>query len=273
MRGYYWDHRRGTLRYKELGPKAFCCLPNLFTLKGPAAVPDAIEREFFQMVDAAGAVARDKLTNIGVASLTDAERSDFIRLLLSLDTRRPSIVKKIREGGEFLREQLDNDPEVQQLAARENINSRPSIWFEQETGVMYEDEALSLIKSTTDNPKIGNILMNAEWGLRQLGSAAPEVVLSDRPLIRFGSTISWDFVWILPLSPKILFFITPDKAKAERIGKASDRFLVHSINTDGVSQCDKFIFSTGDHNDQSWLAKRMRARPKLMPEAKTNGLS
>lgn len=271
VRGYYWDHRRQTLRYKELGPKAFCCLPNLFTLKSAAAVPDAIEREFFQMVDTAGAAARDKLNFNGVRSLKDTERSDFIRLLLSLDTRRPSVVKKLREGGEFLREQLDNDPEVRRLAARERISSRPSIWFEQQTGVLYEDEALSLIQSTTDNPRIGNILMNAGWGLRRLGPTAPEVVLSDRPLIRFGSTLSLDFVWVLPLSPKLLFFITPDEEKARRISRASDKVLVHNINSDSVAQADKFVFSIGDHFDRSWLGKRMRAKPKAEPEAQGSG--
>lgn len=260
VRGYYWDRWDDGLRYSQKGPKGFCCQNHLLTLTTLNDSSDKIEREIFGPVDTEGAAARDKLIQGGPSALSGVERSNFIRLLLSLDARRPEVVKQLRAGGEYLRERLDTDPEVIAEAAAFGLDEPPSAFMERIRGIPFEDRALALIAKLTDSSRVGERVARAHWVVRRLSRSAPEVVLSDRPLVRVGGTFSNDFIWALPLAPDVIFFATPAASFAEKIRKASERLIVHEVNAASVSQADIYVFSTEDHTEGGWIEKRLRAR-------------
>lgn len=263
LRGYKWDVWKDRLRSKELGPKAFCCEPDLLTVSSGAVSPDIIETDFFGPVDSRGAEARDKMLTSGIQALSDIEKSDFIRLLLSLDVRRPEWVSKLRAGGQKLKEALNADVEVQTLASRYGITSSPADWFEDRTGVLYEDEALGLIQNLSDNPQVGNILMRCRWGLRKFSREEGELILSDRPLIRCGGTYTGNFLWLLPLSPLHLLCISPLPHVMQHFFGSAGKRIVNETNITGVLQSDTWVFSRRIHKDSDWLAKRLRQRAIL----------
>lgn len=260
MRGYYWDDRGKSLRRLEKGAKGFCSEMHLFTVRTRADPPDLIERKTFGPVDLEGARARDKLVQGGPSTLSLEDKSDFIRLLLSLDARRPEVVKQLRAGGEHLRQSLDNDPENLALAAAFGLEELPSTFLKAFRGVPLEDRALALIAKLTDSSRVGERVARAKWVVRRLSRHAPEVVLSDRPLVRVGGTFSDDFMWALPLAPDVVFFATPAASLAERIRRAPERLIAHDVNAASVSQSDRYVFSTEDQPNDGWLAKRLKER-------------
>jgi hypothetical protein len=260
VRGYFWNTWRQALHCRDEGPKAFCCRPDLFTVASSTVAPDVIETDFFGIVDTAGIRARDILLERGPRALLDTERSDFIRLLLSLDARRPELVQKYRAYGKTLKTLIDADEDVQALAQKYGINQRPSDWFEDYTGVLYEDEALSVIQTVSESPRIGNILMGCHWSIRHFSPGTSELTLSDRPLIRMGATISNNFLWLLPLSPRSLLCISPRRDVIERFQNTRANEIIHDANENGVLQSDMYVFSRQQHDDRSWLAKRLRER-------------
>ena len=181
-------------------------------------------------------------------------------MLLSLDARRPDVVKKLREGGSYLRQRLDDDPDVKTMAAIVGLKGTPSEFLEAHKGETLEDRSLRLIETLTGSGRVSDIVGRAKWVVRQLSSNASEVVLSDRPLVRVGGTFSADFIWALPLAPDVIFFATPNAALAAKIRRASERLVVHDVNAASVAQADRYVFSIKEHAEDGWLSKRLRER-------------
>ncbi len=264
VRGYEWDRHRQQLRWKELGPKSFCCRYKLFAPTSKTLAPDLIEAGLFVPVDDMGAKARDKLLRDGVHSLSDKEKSHFIRLLLSLDARRPEWVRRLRQGGQVLKAALDNDVEVQEIARRVGLERPPSDWLEERRGLNFEDRALLLIQNLVDNPRLGAILMACHWRVRRFPSGSPELTLSDRPLIREGSTFGDGFRWLMPLAPDSLLCISPSSHVDRLFCDSSAKLVIHYTNAAGTLQADRWVFSCEQHSEASWLGKRLRERSQQL---------
>jgi hypothetical protein len=81
-----------------------------------------------------------------VRTLDAAQRTDFARLLLSLDARRPSTVARLKtEGASHLRGSLDVDGEVIAAMQAHGIDAKPSEYYEGKAGHSFEG-------STPTNP-------------------------------------------------------------------------------------------------------------------------
>lgn len=253
--GYWWDSIAGLLRCNQKGPKAFCYETDLFSLQSEHHSKDQLERLFFEKVDTLGADARDQLLKGGVDSLSHDQRCNFARLLLSLDSRRPQFVAKVRtEGRQQLVHALDNDDQIMTAMVREGIDGTPSSYFEEQTKSLLEDRAVTGLQQITDNPKIGSTLLRAHWILVELTGTTQALVLSDRPMIR---TLAYDHpmtVWALPLSPTTIFCAANARNAIERIRRINHRRLAIACNQAGASQADRYIFSVSD-TDRSWLEK------------------
>jgi len=191
LHGYWWDTRQDKLACKKNGPKSFCWHRDLLRLRTRNVQRDAIETNIFQDIDTRGAKARNRLMESGPSGLSEDERCDFVRLLLSLEARRPVNVRKIREGRQFLVDSIDNNPGMRAIMAAEGLVETPSEYYERETGIFLEDDALTIIQSLVDNPKVGGKLINAHWLIIQLGRFDGSLVLSDRPLINSSVVCSF----------------------------------------------------------------------------------
>jgi len=154
--GHYWNDKCGELRKKCKGLDSFCFQLDLLTLKHHNLGRDAIECIFFGEVDTKGAIARNILLQSGPESLTDDQRCDFARLLLSLDARRPDTVEKLREREtQKYKAGLDSDPEILSAMADAGVAEIPSSYYERTKGVSLEDIGVAVIQRLVDNPKIG----------------------------------------------------------------------------------------------------------------------
>ena len=257
LHGYWWDEKQAKLVCKRRGLKSFCFQIDLLSLKAHNLGRDAIERLFFGEIDTKGAAARDVLLTDGAPRLSEDQRCDFARLLLSLDARRPAIVKRLRaEGTSYLANELDSDPRIRTAMAVFD-NEKPSSYVERELGWSLEDQALTVIQGLVDNPKVGKRLINAHWGVKRLGSFDGSFVLSDRPLIR---TLGYDkpgAIWALPLTPKAAFIAANHHDNYERLMRTSAPRFAKSMNRDSTAQTERFVFST-EMDHEKWLSKYLR---------------
>lgn len=259
LHGYWWDTRQDRLECKKSGPKSFCRHRDLLRLRTRNVQRDAIETNIFQDIDTRGAEARNRLMESGPSGLSGDERCDFARLLLSLEARRPVNVRKIREGRQFLADNLDNDPGMRAVMADEGLAETPSEYYERETGIFFEDEALTIIQSLVDNPKVGGKLINAHWHIVQLGRFDGSLVLSDRPLIQIRGADHPRFVWALPLSPKAAFIACNHRDELRKIKRWTPQRFAKRINVESAGQADRFIFCA-DERLKDWIGKRLRSR-------------
>jgi len=270
--GYYWDERRKGLSCKQRGLNSFCCQIDLLALKSRQLERDAIERIFFGEVDTKGAIARDALLQYGPKAITNEQRADFVRLLISLEARRPPLVERIKRDFKQVVEALNSAPEIVEAFAREGINETPSDYYERTSGIATEDRALALVEKLTDSPKVHAQIIRSHWGLIQLGSSDGSFVLADRPLIRVHAYDSPGAVWILPLTPKSAFIAVNHQENLSRILLLSKFQICRNINVSSAMQAERFVFST-EVQASIWLGKyldplrRRLTLPSLSPSA------
>ncbi|MBE0533576.1 MAG: DUF4238 domain-containing protein [Rhodospirillales bacterium] len=258
LRGYWWNPRSNALVCKIRGLDSFCFQLDLLTLNEHVLGRDAVERIFFGDIDTQGALARDIILDSGPAALTIDQRSDFARLLLSLEARRPANVKRLRtEGTATFRNGLNNDPEILREFEKHGINMPPSDFVEQELGRDLEDSALTIVQSLVDNPIVGGRLINACWHVRKLNRLSGSIVLSDRPLIRVHGYDQPGATWLLPLSPDCAFIACNDKSNLARLMRLSDERFVKEINRTSVGQAERFVFCI-DRSHEKWIGRHLR---------------
>ena len=260
LNGYWWDPRQERLACKRKGVRAFCFRLDLLTLSSHGLGRDALEKLFFGAIDRKGAYARDRLLEHGPKSLDAELRSDFARLLLSLDVRRPMTVSSLRQEGRWgIANALDSDAEVADAIAAAGLSVAPSDYVEETLDWCLEDRALATVQRLVDNPAVGSKLINAHWHVVQLGPYDPCFVLSDRPLIRLSGYDRPGAAWVLPLNPKSVFVAVNHPLNLERIKHASPQRLARYVNLLSVHQADQYVFSV-DQNDERWLAKYLKRR-------------
>lgn len=260
LKGYYWDHRTGSIRFKYRGVGGFCSQIDLLTLRHRPVRKAALETEFFQVVDDSGIKARDYMIEHGPRALTAQQRSDFARLLLSLEVRRPTNVEKLRaEVGPSLSKQLDADQEVVDLMRKEGVSGTPSEFLVRATGWTFEDRALLMTQRLVDNREVGIRLINADWHLRRLRSHHGSLMIGDRPLIRTHGFDHEGAVWVLPLTPKIAFIAANHAENRKRLIDLSAANFVKHTNISTITQAERFVFSS-DQKHSRFLPKYLQPR-------------
>lgn len=255
LHGYWWDHTKGKLRCKSKGLNAFCFQVDLLSLKAHSLGRDALERLFFGEVDAKGASVRDILVDCGPEGLTEDQRCDFARLLLSLDARRPCNVNKMRtDVADCIARGIDADPDIHSVVAKLGIDDIPSNFAQNRLGLSFEDCALTSIQKIVDNPKVGGRLINANWAVKRLAPRDGSLVLSDRPLIRICGYDSPGATWVLPLNPNAAFFAANHEANLRSLLRLTGQRFVKAINVYSARQAEKFVFSTEERHG-CWISK------------------
>ena len=220
LRGYYWDEGSGSLRHDK-GVDGFCNRIDLLALKGRREGRAVLETRFFQTIDDKGGQALAALHAVGPEGLSADQRTDFARLLLSLEARRPVIVQRLREEASRYKKGFDEDPELQRAFAELGVTDSPSAYAENRLGWNFEDRALLLIQRLVDNPAVGGRLINASWYLKKLRPEHGSLMLSDRPLIRTHGADHPGATWVLPLGPSVAFVAANHPENTRRIKKAS----------------------------------------------------
>jgi hypothetical protein len=261
IRGYYWDERSRCIRYRDKGVGAFCYRIDLLTLKNRREGRAILESRFFQAIDDKGKVAVDALLARGPEGLTNDERCDFVRLLLSLEYRRPAMVNRLRnEGAAQLMAGLDNAPDLLAEMQKLGIDSLPSEYARDKLAWSFEERALLIVQDLVDSRAVGERVANAHWYLKRLRREHGSLLLSDRPLVRTHGLDHQASTWFLPLSPKVGFFATLHHANLRLIQKASATTIVRHANIDAAGDAEKYVFSVESHFPSS-LA-RILATPK-----------
>jgi Protein of unknown function (DUF4238) len=253
--GYWWDTKTQKLACKKKGLDAFCFQLDLLSLHAHKPGRDALERVFFGEIDRKGAEARDLLLENGPAKLSAERRSDFARLLLSLEARRPATVKRIRmEGRDYFAKGLNTDPQILAAMAEHGLHETPSDYVGNVYGVSLEDRALVTIQGLVDNSKVGSVLINAHWNLKKLGPSDGSFVLSDRPLIRINGYDSPGATWVLPLTTTVAFFAVNHAENLAKLRSVPAHRFAIETNKSSASQAERFVFSA-DKNHEKWLGK------------------
>jgi hypothetical protein len=259
---YRWHPGASAVTSKPLSPKSVGFVDDLLSLSSHPQGTDALEKQFFQSIDNAGAKVRDKVLSEGRVRLTTDERSDFARFLLSLIVRRPSMVSSIRAKGDALyRRGMNSDPALVAAMKALGLAGPPSELWEQWHSMTLEDAALLATQKLVDNTKLCQELIAGQWFVHSLGDLDGDLVITDHALVRLFGLSDPRVVWLLPLSPKLAFVLTLSRARADHIGRMSAKRFCLTANELGIRQADEYVFTyrTTPSLD-GWIRKRLSSR-------------
>lgn len=262
VHGWWWNPWKDQLVVKSRGVASFCNQIDLLTIGRHQLGQDVIERIFFGHVDTRGASVYQKIISSGVQSLTGEERSDFARLLLSLEFRKPEMVRLLRDQSKAWTQTLNNDPELLALMAEHGISKTPIEYWLEKGGGNLEDRAVMLIQGLVDNQKLGPILINSHWRTVTLKPGEESFVLADRPLMRFRGLGDPDCLWVLPLTPLMAFVAAPQAATIQAVLKPSARRFAISSNGDSARHAERFVFSVEERHAR-WLGRYLKDKPHV----------
>jgi hypothetical protein len=263
LHGYYWHQWKDALACKRKSPRAFCSQLDLLTLHSRRIRRDALETVFFGDIDTRGALVRDLLLENGADPIASEQRSEFARLLLSLDLRRPAAIERLRANGHrtFV-EGLDNDPALVAELAKGGIEGPPSRFAEEYFKTSLEDRALLIVQNMVDNREIGGRLINAHWHVARIPEGNGTLILADRPLIRIFGYDHPKAVWLLPLTPTAVFVAANDAGMLRTIRRFTPQRLVKNVNGLSVVQAERFVFLAEKHHER-WIGRYLREFNRL----------
>ncbi len=257
LHGYFWNKHKNEIGCRKKGSSAFCYRTDLLTLSPDASRPDALETEFFSPIDDRGAKVRDLLLQVDPRSLSTEQRSDFARLLLSLETRRPQIVERLRtEAPKYLAQGLDSDPIIATEFARRGISMTPSEYTNAYVNKI-GDRAVAIVQPLTDNDHVGLVLVNAAWTVFEVKDDHGSFILSDRPLVKNLGYTDPRAYWILPLSPSKIFVAANRISTRNSILQQPPHQIVRQINVLSAKRADQYVFAI-DPRYSTWLGKYLQ---------------
>ncbi len=258
---YWWDRYKKALARRTQGAKAFCFEIDLFTVNVQGKPPDILETDFFGPVDTQGAAAMDKLVEGGVEALSGDDRSDFTRFLFSLENRRPSLIRELRERGPKIMEQdIDSDQDFRAVLRERGFDKDPS-FYAKGLGLLSEERALANVQGLVNDRTYGEKFINWHWSVARAQSGQGTFLLSDRPLIRKYAFDDPEAVWLLPLNPHTAFYATKREAPKQ---VTNGREFLKSVNKHSVQQADKYVFSM-DASHEPLLRKHLRMKADCHP--------
>jgi hypothetical protein len=246
-----YSRRNGQVITSLLNPRSTAFEANLYSFEQVARQKKhAIEAEFMTPeIDTPAAPIVQKILDREFYKITNKERWDFTRFVLSLRARHPDALKLVSEKGrEELIAALARDPD-EYLAVKEQ--SWPATLVEyvhQNVPALTPNFGVSLLPTLIADKKRVERVFSMPWWVHDVREANTDLVLSDRPCLLEGSTDTGGCLIVLPLSPTMLFFACNEEQKIRQLRSTNVTKLVKAVNKISVTYAVERVYATGQHH-------------------------
>ncbi len=204
----------------------------------------AVEKILFRQIDNNAASVRQKLVDQGLRALTRAERSDWVRFLMSLRIRQPDLIREIvADSADGLRASLESQPDEYEAIAGEGYPPTLVEWANGEFPGLIENSGLSFLHELVAVEKIGEKFFGLKWWLWDFGDAKHELLLSDNPCIFTGALDAPNLIVALPISPTRAFLASRGMRVTANIRGLDSSTLATRLNFSSVLQARARVYS------------------------------
>ena len=208
-----------------------------------AHIPAAVDI-LFRQIDNNAASVRQKLVDQGLRALTGAERSDWVRFLMSLRIRQPDLIREIvADSADGLRASLESQPDEYEAIAGEGYPPTLVEWANGEFPGLIENFGLSFLHELVAVEKIGEKIFGLKWWLWDFGDAKHELLLSDNPCIFTGALDAPNLIVALPISPTRAFLASRGMRVTANIRGLDSSTLATRLNSSSVLQARARVYS------------------------------
>lgn len=250
-------------------PKSTGYKDDLYALSKPVVAgmeKQAIEKIFFMQVDNLAARAHQKLVKHGLRSLTNDERSDWVRFLMSLRVRQPDIVQQLKtESAEHLVKTLRQQPEEYDKLAKNGDAPTLVEWTEQQFPGLIENFGLSFFHEIASNPEVGEKIFKMKWWLWDFANVSFDLLLADHPCVFINGIDDPNLTIALPISPKKAFMATNSDDVAVMMRQQVPKHLALRLNELSLNQARARIYAPNT-SPRRFIQNRVRFRSEAKVE-------
>ena len=235
---------------KRKSPKAFCCQTDLLrTHYKCLAYSQRLESGWFSQIDSNAARVHKKLIRNGNVSLSDVEKYNWTRFIISLLTRQPSLISQAKDKMSIkYQTKFNEDKELTDVLREQNISQAPAEYVKSENPYAFENMTVEYLAKMCNDPKQMQKILSMDWLYIDVSDASFSLVLSDCPLIKtLGGSTTLAFL-ALPLSPTRIWFAARNPRAIDNIKSHPRRDLVMRINRKSVNQATKWVFDKDGKN-------------------------
>jgi Protein of unknown function (DUF4238) len=182
-------------------------------------------------------------------SVTVSQRSAWARFLMSMLMRGPRDIEVLKV--EYVQEWQTLIPEiVANLQSSDNDVTRALAQNLPEMlspdSPMLADWGLETAISLMDHAGIGQMLINMQWLVRDIPEDGPELLTSDRPIIKSSELIQLDDFVMLPIGPRKLFIAVGGVDTEQRVQAYDAAVQAEAVNRFIVGRAQESVYGTSD---------------------------
>ncbi len=210
--------------------------------------PDiALERDYLTPhVDEPASIVHAKMLNDGLASFTSDEAIVWARFLVAQLVRIPHMVEHMRvRGREILMDGLNERPEQYQAIRGDAPESSLVEWLQTHSPSVYEDLGVKAMPSIIESSLLNGAVLEAQWALVDIKHSKIDLVIGDRPLMRYGP-LSDKLLLAMPVSPRKLFLVYSQSQTIRKIMRQDHTSVARTTNKDMVSRASQFVYGTDE---------------------------
>ncbi|RVL76314.1 DUF4238 domain-containing protein [Sinorhizobium meliloti] len=238
---------------------------NLYSLKSVA--PEHahwFERGPMKAIDTAANYVLGLLEAGKLETLTDKQRSAWGRFLMSLLMRGPrdiEVIKRVyaQEWQKLIPEIVADFQGSDNEITRSLAQTVPKMLALDSP--MLADWGLEMAIDLMDHAGIGEMLINMEWIVRDVPEDGPELLTSDRPIMKSGELIQSDDFVLLPIGPKKLFIAVRDTETVKRVQAYDAAVQAEAVNRYVVGRAQECVYGTNG-NQLDFVREHMGTKPE-----------
>jgi hypothetical protein len=223
----------------------------LYALSGfPADLEHQVEERFFKSVDQLASDAMDALEHDGSNAQLDVDhRSAWSRFMVSLLTRCPEDLADFRFVWTSTMRNFSPEAEEEYRKTRGPGDPRTFDEYYRTRRALPERERdmFTALIGLIDNPSLGQRLNSYQFEVINFPDDVPELLTSDRPIIRNHSGLAAPGGHIaLPIGPRALFVTAPRTDVLVNLKNADRGELAEASNLEVVRHAARFAYASSD---------------------------
>jgi hypothetical protein len=265
------DHRvmryyrpRGPVVASPIAPKNTGYEDYLYTIHGGAPEQQQwLETYFFKPVDTRAAIAHQLMLAGKVNRLTNEQRVDWARFMISMQLRGPFALAEVKRLLEkLIRAQIDVPGDADFEAIRKPGDPETLYeWTAKYEPLVLEEAHKRMLPGLIDHEDIGQYLINMHWSVIDVSAATHSLLTGDRPFINTHGLKDPQTVVVFPLAPDRLFIATNGIEQTRQVLAKSPSWLVRWANGHIVGCAVDFVIGTDDSH-LLFVERRLRKRDR-----------
>lgn len=242
-----------------IGMKYTGCEDYLYSLDGlPSGRSQVLETRFFSPIDSMAATALQKLLAGGLNKMTNDDRVNWTRFMLSTQLRNPHGLSELKQTVEkIVRENTDKDDPEYNSVRKPDEPATVYAWTLKHQPHVIENAYKNMLPGLIDHEGLGQHIINMHWATIDLSKASHTLLTGDRPFITTHGLKDPQSVLLFPLAPDLLFAATNGRTQTERVVAQKPSFLARYMNDNIAGRAVEMVIGK-DRSHIAFVERRLR---------------